>query len=136
MLAGRQQRITFDNEHYHADMVFYSRILKAYATIELKTRKLLPAAIGQLTMHLNNSKAEATDSDDNDPIGLILCTDKPAARIEYVLGGLKTVSSLLNTFFIFTIRKHWKKSSKHSSMTGMEKKLGKMADCRSIRYKC
>ena len=51
MFVGRQQRITFDNEHYYADMVFYNKILRAYVIIELKTRKLLPAAVGQLNMY-------------------------------------------------------------------------------------
>ena len=89
MFVGRQQRITFDNEHYYADMVFYNKILRAYVIIELKTRKLLPAAVGQLNMYLNYYKAEVNDPDDNDPIGIILCTDKPSAKIEYVLGGLE-----------------------------------------------
>ncbi len=89
MFVGRQQRITFDNEHYYADMVFYNKILRAYVIIELKTRKLLPAAVGQLNMYLNYYKAEVNDLDDNDPIGIILCTDKPSTKIEYVLGGLE-----------------------------------------------
>ena len=89
MFVGRQQRITFDNEHYYADMVFYNKILRAYVIIELKTRKLLPAAVGQLNMYLNYYKAEVNDPDDDDPIGIILCTDKPSAKIEYVLGGLE-----------------------------------------------
>ena len=89
MFVGRQQRITFDNEHYYADMVFYNKILKAYVIIELKTRKLLPAAAGQLNMYLNYYKAEVNDPDDNDPIGIILCTDKPSTKMEYVLGGLE-----------------------------------------------
>ena len=53
MFAGRQQRITFDNEHYYTDNVFCNKILRAYVIIELKTRKLLPAAVGQLNMYLN-----------------------------------------------------------------------------------
>ena len=40
-------------------------------------------------MYLNYYKAEVNDPDDNDPIGIILCTDKPSAKIEYVLGGLE-----------------------------------------------
>ena len=89
MFVGRQQRITFDNEHYYADMVFYNKVLRAYVIIELKTRKLLPAAVGQLNMYLNYYKAEVNDPDDNDPIGIILCTDKPSTKMEYVLGGLE-----------------------------------------------
>ena len=55
----------------------------AYVIIELKTRKLLPAAVGQLNMYLNYYKAEINDADDNDPIGIILCTDKPSAKVNH-----------------------------------------------------
>ncbi|MBO8436795.1 MAG: DUF1016 family protein [Spirochaetes bacterium] len=34
-------------------------------------------------------KAEVNDPDDNDPIGIILCTDKPSEKIEYGFGGLE-----------------------------------------------
>lgn len=72
MSVGRQQRITSDNEHCYADMVFYGKILRAYVIIGLKTRKLLPAAAGQLNIYPDCCKAEANDADDNDPIGIIL----------------------------------------------------------------
>lgn len=88
MFVGTQQRITIDNEHYYADMVFYNKILRAYVIIELKTRKLMPAAVGQLNMYLNYYASEVNDPDDNPPIGIILCTDKDSVGAEYALGGL------------------------------------------------
>jgi predicted nuclease of restriction endonuclease-like (RecB) superfamily len=88
MFVGTQQRITIDNEHYYADMVFYNKILRAYVIIELKSRKLMPAAVGQLNMYLNYYTAEVNDPDDNPPIGIILCTDKNDVGAEYALGGL------------------------------------------------
>jgi predicted nuclease of restriction endonuclease-like (RecB) superfamily len=88
MFVGTQQRITIDNEHYYADMVFYNKILRAYVIIELKSRKLMPAAVGQLNMYLNYYAAEVNDPDDNPPIGIILCTDKNDVGAEYALGGL------------------------------------------------
>ena len=88
MFVGTQQRITIDNEHYYADMVFYNKILRAYVIIELKTKKLMPAAVGQLNMYLNYYASEVNDSDDNPPIGIILCTDKDSVGAEYALGGL------------------------------------------------
>ena len=42
-----------------------------------------------LNMYLNYYKAEVNDPDYNEPISIILCTDKPSAKIEYVLGGLE-----------------------------------------------
>ena len=88
MFVGTQQRITIDNEHYYADMVFYNKILRAYVIIELKTRKLMPSAVGQLNMYLNYYASEVNDPDDNPPIGIILCTDKDSVAAEYALGGL------------------------------------------------
>jgi predicted nuclease of restriction endonuclease-like (RecB) superfamily len=88
MFVGTQQWITIDNEHYYADMVFYNKILRAYVIIELKSRKLMPSAVGQLNMYLNYYAAEVNDPDDNPPIGIILCTDKNDVGAEYALGGL------------------------------------------------
>ena len=88
MFVGTQQRVTFNNTHYYVDMVFYNKILRAYVLIELKTTKLTPEAAGQINMYLNYYAAEVNDSDDNPPIGIILCTDKDSITAEYALGGL------------------------------------------------
>lgn len=88
MFVGTQQRITINNTHYYADMVFYNKILRAYILIELKTTKLTPEAAGQINMYLNYYAAEVNDPDDNPPIGIILCTDKDSVTAEYALGGL------------------------------------------------
>lgn len=88
MFVGTQQRITINNTHYYADMVFYNKPLKSYVIIELKTTKLMPEAAGQLNMYLNYYENEVNDEGDNKPIGIILCTDKDALTVEYALGGL------------------------------------------------
>ena len=90
MFVGTQQRITINNTHYYADMVFYNKPLKSYVLIELKTTKLMPEAVGQLNMYLNYYENEVNDEGDNKPIGIILCTDKDAIAAEYALGGLST----------------------------------------------
>ena len=88
MFVGTQQRVTLGNHHYYVDMVFYNKILRSYVLIELKTTKLMPEAVGQLNMYLNYYANEVNDSDDNPPIGIILCTDKNSIDAEYALGGL------------------------------------------------
>jgi predicted nuclease of restriction endonuclease-like (RecB) superfamily len=88
MFVGSQQRITINNTHYYADMVFYNKPLKSYVIIELKTTKLVPEAVGQLNMYLNYYENEVNDDTDNKPIGILLCTDKDAVTAEYALGGL------------------------------------------------
>uniref|UniRef100_UPI00404897A0 PDDEXK nuclease domain-containing protein n=1 Tax=Sneathia vaginalis TaxID=187101 RepID=UPI00404897A0 len=76
MYVGSQQRVTLGNTHYYVDMVFYNKILRSYVLIELKTSKLMPEAVGQINMYLNYYKADVNDEMDNEPIGIILCTDK------------------------------------------------------------
>ena len=88
MFVGTQQRVTINNTHYYVDMVFYNKILRAYVLIELKMTKLTPEAVGQINMYLNYYATEVNDSDDNPPIGIILCTDKDSITAEYALGGL------------------------------------------------
>ncbi|VEU68629.1 DUF1016 domain-containing protein [Mycoplasmopsis canis] len=93
MFVGSQQRVTLANTHYYVDMVFYNKILRSYVLIELKTGKLMPEAVGQLNMYLNYYKEEVNDEMDQEPIGIILCTDKDNIQAEYALGGI------LNTIF-------------------------------------
>ena len=88
MYVGRQQRVTLNNTHYYVDMVFYNKILKSYVIIELKHSDFMPETVGQINMYLNYYKAEINDDEDNDPIGIILCTDKGNVNLEYALGGL------------------------------------------------
>lgn len=86
---GTQQRITIGNVHYHADMVFYNKLLRSYVLIELKTTPLTPAAVGQVNAYLNYYAEEVNDEFDNPPIGIILCTDKRNVDAHYALGGLE-----------------------------------------------
>lgn len=88
MYVGSQQRVTLGNTHYYVDMVFYNKILRSYILIELKMGKLMPEAVGQLNMYLNYYKSEINDETDNEPIGIILCTDKDNIQAEYALGNL------------------------------------------------
>ena len=88
MYVGSQQRVTLGNTHYYVDMVFYNKILRNYVLIELKTGKLMPEAVGQINMYLNYYKTEVNDDTDNEPIGIILCTDKDSIQAEYALGSL------------------------------------------------
>lgn len=89
MFVGSQQRITINNTHYYVDMVFYNKILRSYILIELKTTKLNIADGGQLNTYLNYYKTEINESDDNPPIGIILCAEKDEITAEYILDGFQ-----------------------------------------------
>jgi predicted nuclease of restriction endonuclease-like (RecB) superfamily len=80
---ARQKRITFDNEHYRIDLVFYHRILKSHILIDLKIGKFDHADAGQMNVYLNYYKENEICEGDNPPIGLILCGNKKEALARY-----------------------------------------------------
>jgi len=83
--VARQQRLTLDGDHFYADLVFYHVRLKCYVIIDLKTEKLTHGDIGQMQMYVHYFDREVCTREDNPTIGLILCTDKNDAVVEYVL---------------------------------------------------
>lgn len=82
---ARQKRITIDNKHYYVDLVFYHKILKCNILIELKTNKFEYSDAAQMTVYLNYYRKHEQQSDDNEPIGIILCTDKGETLVEYAV---------------------------------------------------
>jgi len=85
---ARQKRITFDNEHYRIDLVFYHKILKCNVLIDLKLRKYRYADAGQMNLFLNYYKENEMTEGDNPPIGIILCSDKSDTLVKYSTTGM------------------------------------------------
>lgn len=83
--VSRQQRISFDNEHYFIDLVFYNYILKCFVIIDLKVGKLTHQDIGQMQMYVNYYTREMMNEGDNPPIGIILCAGKSENVVKYTL---------------------------------------------------
>ena len=83
--VARQKRLTLNGDHFYADLVFYHVRLKCYVIIDLKTEKLTHGDIGQMQMYVHYFDREIRAGEDNPTIGLILCTDKNDAVVEYVL---------------------------------------------------
>lgn len=73
---ARQKRITFDNEHYFIDLVFYHRILKRHVLIDLKIGAFSHADAGQINVYLNYYCEQEMTEGDNPPVGLVLCTKR------------------------------------------------------------
>jgi predicted nuclease of restriction endonuclease-like (RecB) superfamily len=84
--VARQQRLTLDGDHYYADLVFYHVVLKCYVVIDIKTRKLTHADLGQMQLYVNYYDEEVVTQGDNPTIGLVLCTQKSDAMVKYMLG--------------------------------------------------
>jgi hypothetical protein len=83
---ARQHRITLDGDHFYIDLVFYHAILKCHVLIDLKVGKLTHQDLGQLQLYVNYFDRERRTEGDNPTLGLILCTDKNDAVVQYTLG--------------------------------------------------
>ena len=86
--VARQKRFTLDNDHFYIDLLFYNIYLKCYVVIELKTGKFRHEDIGQLNFYLNYVKNELNRAGDNEPVGIILCTERDKVQVEFALSGL------------------------------------------------
>ncbi|MCX6692517.1 MAG: PDDEXK nuclease domain-containing protein [Methanoregula sp.] len=85
---ARQKRILIGGEHFFVDLVFYHRILKCHVLIELKVDTFSHEYLGQLNTYVNWFRLNEMICDDNPPIGILLCTRKNEALVEYALAGM------------------------------------------------
>ncbi|SIO66342.1 Predicted nuclease of restriction endonuclease-like (RecB) superfamily, DUF1016 family [Singulisphaera sp. GP187] len=85
---ARQKRILIGDSHGFIDLVFYHRVLKCHVLIELKLQAFSHENIGQINTYVSwYSKNVMTDGD-NPPVGILLCTQKDHALVEYALAGM------------------------------------------------
>jgi predicted nuclease of restriction endonuclease-like (RecB) superfamily len=85
---ARQKRILIGDEHYFVDLVFYHRILKCHVLVELKLQQFNHENLGQLNTYVSWYRKHMMTDGDNPPIGILLCTEKSHALVEYALAGL------------------------------------------------
>ncbi len=86
--VARQKRITLEGSHYRTDLLLYHRILRCLVAIDLKIGEFSHADAGQMNLYLNYLKDREKLPEENEPVGLILCTDKKKTVVEYALGGM------------------------------------------------
>jgi len=86
--VARQKRITLEGSHYRLDLLLYHRILRCLIAIDLKIGEFTHADAGQMNLYLNYLKDKEKLPNENDPVGLILCSDKKKTLVEYALGGM------------------------------------------------
>ena len=78
-------RLTFDEEHFKVDLVFFNRILRCFVLIDLKIGELKHQDIGQMQMYVNYYDRKIKLEDENKTIGIILCKDKKQSIVEMTL---------------------------------------------------
>ena len=86
----RQKKLLIDDRYYKADLVFYHRVLKRHVIIELKAHRLDYSDVAQLNMYLAYFRKNIMLSDDNEPIGILLCSEVGQEMAEYTMIGADT----------------------------------------------
>ncbi len=81
--VARQKRLTFEDEEFYVDLVFYNIILKCYLLIDLKLGKLMHQDVGQMDSYVRLFDAQGRIEGDGPTIGLILCAEKNEAIARY-----------------------------------------------------
>lgn len=83
--VGRQVRFTFDDKHFHIDLVFYNRLLQCFVLIDLKIGEISHQDLGQMQMYVNYYDRYVKLDSENKTIGIILCKKKNDALVEITL---------------------------------------------------
>ena len=78
----RQKRMTIGEDDFRLDLLFYQRDLKRLIAVELKLERFRPAFKGQMELYLKWLNRYERRSDENEPIGLILCPTANRAQLE------------------------------------------------------
>lgn len=87
-LEARQKRILIGDEYFFIDLVFYHRLLRCHVLVELKIDAFNHSNAGQLNTYLNYYNEEIKQKGDNDPIWILMVTDKNNALVKYATAGM------------------------------------------------
>ena len=87
-LEARQKSILIGDTRGFVDLVFYHRILRCHVLVELKVDEFRHEHIGQLNTYVAWFQKNMMREGDNPPIGLLLCTGKDHALVEYALSAM------------------------------------------------
>lgn len=78
----RQKRMIIDGEDFYLDLLFYHRKLKRLVAIELKLGRFKASYKGQMELYLNWLNQHESETDENPPIGLILCAEAGSEQVQ------------------------------------------------------
>jgi predicted nuclease of restriction endonuclease-like (RecB) superfamily len=87
--VARQRRLRIGNVWYRMDLVLFHRLLRCLVIIDLKIGEFTHADAGQMNLYLNYAREHMTFAGENEPVGLILCSEKNDAVVRYAMGGIQ-----------------------------------------------
>ena len=83
--VGRQERLTFDEQHFYVDLVFFNRVLQCFVLIDLKIGGVTHQDLGQMQMYVNYYDRKVKLATENPTVGILLCKEKNNAVVEMTL---------------------------------------------------
>lgn len=86
--VGSQVPLTFDEQEFFIDLLFYNLNLRSYVVIEIKATKFRPEHTGQLGFYLAAVDDQLKKEHDNRTIGILLCKSKNKIVAEYALRNI------------------------------------------------
>lgn len=86
--VGSQVPLTFEDQEFFIDLLFWHLKLKSFVVIELKSTKFKPEHTGQLGFYLAAVDAQLRQPGDNKTIGILLCKSKNRIVAEYALQNI------------------------------------------------
>ena len=78
----RQKRMIIDGIDFHLDLLFYNRNLRRLVAVELKQGRFKAEYNGQMKLYLKWLNRYERKENENEPIGLILCSEGNREQIE------------------------------------------------------
>ena len=87
-LEAQQKSIVIGNTRGFVDLVFYHRILKCHVLVELKVDEFHHEHLGQLNTYVTWYRRHMMTQGDQPPVGLLLCTGKDHALVQYATAGV------------------------------------------------
>ena len=82
---GRQYSMRIDDVDYYLDLLFFHRGLRCLIAIDLKLGTFTAADKGQMDLYLSWLNEHEWRQEENEPIGLILCSSKKKQHVELLL---------------------------------------------------
>ena len=87
-LEAQQKSIVIGRTRGFVDLVFYHRILKCHVLVELKVDEFKHEHLGQINTYVTWYRQHMMAEGDNPPVGLLLCTGKDHALVQYAIAGM------------------------------------------------
>ena len=80
--VARQKRMIIDQQDFYLDLLLFNRKLRRLIAIELKVGAFKASYKGQMELYLRWLEKHESESEEEPPIGLILCAKGNAEQIE------------------------------------------------------